>query len=113
MLGRAEALMTPETIAALIADIEAGDPLDFGALAIDADGARRLMATHFCEIDRQLEDFGLPADQRLEMMAAIAAHAMVENMLLHLARLRRDPCDIGFRAWMERYGIGRAGPPPG
>lgn len=103
--------MTPETIATLIAEIEAGDPLDFSGLAIDAEGARRLMAAHFCELDRQLEDFGLPHEQRLEMMAAIAAHAMVENMLLHLVRLRRDPCEIGFRAWMERYGIGKAGRP--
>lgn len=99
--------MTPETIASLIAEIEAGDPLDFSGLGIDAEGARSLMATHFCEIDQRLAELGLPADQRLEMMAAIAAHAMVENMLLHLARLRRDPCDIGFHAWMERYGFGQ------
>ena len=99
--------MTPATLVTLIAEIEAGDPLDFNALAIDADGARRLMATHFCEVDKQLEDAGLPVAQRLEMMAAIAAHAMVENMLLHLERLRRRPGDADFRAWMARYGIGR------
>lgn len=104
--------MTPETIAILIAEIEAGDPMDFSALAIDADAARSLMAAHFCEIDRQLEELGLPADQRLEMMAAIAAHAMVENMLLHLARLRRDPCDAGFHAWLDRYGLRPGGATP-
>jgi len=101
--------MTPVSLASLIAEIEAGDPLDFNALAIDADGARQLMANHFCAVDQQLEEAGLPMAQRLEMMAAIAAHAMVENMLLHVERLRRRPGDMDFRVWMARHGIGRPG----
>lgn len=101
--------MTPDTIATLIAEIEAEDPLDFAGLALDANGARLLMAAHFCDIDRQLVELGLAPDQRLEMMAAIAAHSMVENMLLHLSRLRSDSEGAVFRAWMRRHGIDGAG----
>jgi hypothetical protein len=101
--------MTPETVATLIAEIDVGDPLDFAGLALDASGARLLMATHFCDIDRQLAELGLAADQRLEMMAAIAAHSMVENMLLHVSRLRSESEGADFKAWMRRHGIGGAG----
>lgn len=97
--------MTPETVATLIAEIEAGDPLNFAGLSVDADSARLLMAAHFCDIDRQLVELGLGPDQRLEMMAAIAAHSMVENMLLHVSRLRGASDVADFRAWMQRHGI--------
>ena len=80
--------MSPEHLSALIAEIEAETPLDFGAVAIDAQYARRLMASHFCEIDARLAACGLLLEDRLEMMAAIAAHALVENMLLQLVQLR-------------------------
>lgn len=98
--------MSPEHLASLIAEIESADPLDFDALAIDAGGARRLMANHFCELDRRLADYGLATDERLEMMAAIAAHALVENMLLQFERLREAGDKAEFRAWMKRHGIG-------
>ncbi len=39
--------MLPENVESLMAEIEAGDPLDFSQLAIDAEGARQLMANHF------------------------------------------------------------------
>ena len=55
------------------------------------------MASHFCELDRQLDSQGLSADQRLEVMAAIAAHAMVENFMLQLARLRSEADRLEFR----------------
>lgn len=113
--------MSPQTLEALMSDIEAGDPLDIGELdvgdlAIDEHEARRLMAGHFCDIDRQLADHGLDAEARLEVMAAIAAHTMTENLLLHLARLRtqltgkRSPTagdDQEFQAWMRRHGLNR------
>jgi hypothetical protein len=111
--------MNLHTLEALMSDIEAEDPLDLGDLAIDEHEARRLMAGHFCDIDRQLADHGLDAEARLEVMAAIAAHTMTENLLLHLARLRahagdkhvghnRSPAaaDDEFRTWMRRHGLG-------
>jgi len=98
--------MTPEHLASLIGEIEQTDPPDFDRLAIDAEGARRLMAAHLCELDHRLAEAVLGSEERLEMMAAIAAHTMVENMLLQLARLRRGGSEAEFRAWMKRHGMG-------
>lgn len=98
--------MSPEHVASLMNEIDASDPLDFSRLAIDADGARRLMANHFCEVERQLVDCGLEPDDRLAVMAAIAAHAMVENMLLYVELLQSAGRKAEFHAWMRRHGIG-------
>ena len=101
--------MNPQTVASLMAEIEQEDPLDLANIAIDEADARRLMATHFCELDRKLADHGLGSDERLEMMAAIAAHTMVENLLLHVGRLKAREADDGkdvLRDWMRRQGFG-------
>jgi hypothetical protein len=96
--------MNPQTLAELIADIDAEDPVDLGNLSIDESDARRLMASHFCELDRRLAEHGLATEDRLEMMAAIAAHTMVENLILHMRRLRADDDGIeAFRDWMGRH----------
>lgn len=97
--------MNLQSIESLMADIEEEDPLDLGDLAIDENEARRLMASHFCEIDDRLAEHGLNAEARLEIMAAIAAHTMTENMLLHLGRLRRADGKDEFRDWMRRHGL--------
>lgn len=98
--------MTPQSIESLMADIEAEDPLDIGDLALDEAEARRLMTNHFCEIDQRLVEHGLDAEARLEVMAAIAAHTMAENLVLHIDRLRRDNDRDAFQAWMRRHRIG-------
>lgn len=97
--------MTPQSIETLLADIEAEDPIDFGALCFDEHDARRLMANHFCDLDRRLAEHGLEIEERLEVMAAIAAHTMTENMVLHVARLRAAGDDGAFRDWMRRHGL--------
>lgn len=97
--------MTPKSVESLMVDIEAEDPLDLADLSLSEEDARRLMANHFCEIDKQLAERGLDAEARLEIMAAIAAHTMTENMILHLGRLRASSGD-DFHAWMRRHGIG-------
>ena len=99
--------MNPRNLASLMAEIEAGDPLDMSELSIDERDARELMASHFCEIDRRLARHGLKPEARLEMMAAIAAHTMVENMLLHMGRLQRSDGEglDTFRSWMRRHGM--------
>lgn len=98
--------MTPQSLADLIADIEAEDPVDLGDLAIDEAHARSLMASHLCELDRRLTEHGLAAEERLEMMAAIAAHTLVENLTLHMKRLRSGEDGIdAFRDWMGRHGM--------
>ncbi|KAA3650674.1 MAG: hypothetical protein DWQ11_16570 [Proteobacteria bacterium] len=98
--------MTPETVEALMEDIEREDPLDFGMLSIDEHEARCLMANHFCQVDRTLADSGLDVEARLELMTAIAAHAMVENMLLNVQRLQDKGAGEDVRAWMRRHGMG-------
>ncbi len=97
--------MTPQSVETLMADIEAEDPLDLGELSLNEEDARRLMANHFCEIDRQLASRGLDAEARLEVMAAIAAHTMVENLVLHVRRLRASAERADFRDWMKRHGM--------
>ena len=98
--------MTPQSVESLIAEIEAEDRLDLGGLALDEHEARSLMANHFCELDRKLAEHGLSTEARLEVMAAIAAHTMVENMVLHLGHLRSAAGQADFRGWMRRHGLG-------
>lgn len=98
--------MTPESVEVLMADIEAEHPLDFADLSIGEEEVRRLMAAHFCELDQRLLAHGLDAQERLEIMAAVAAHTMVENMILNLAQLKAGSEGAEFRAWMKRHGMG-------
>lgn len=97
--------MTPQSIETLLADIGAEDPLDFGALSLDEHDARRLMANHFCELDHRLAEHGLDTEARLEVMTAIAAHTMTENLVLHVGRLRTAGGKEPFHAWMRRHGM--------
>jgi len=99
--------MTPNMLENIMADIADGDPLDFGELSISEENARQIMATHLCEVDRQLTDAGLDAEDRLAFMAAIAAHSLVENMLLNIEKMKR--AEGGLNAldqWMTRHGMG-------
>jgi hypothetical protein len=95
--------MTPESVEELIAQIEGEDRLDFADLCISEQDARHLIANHFCELDGRLSECGLDAESRLEMMTAIAAHTMVENLILHVGRLRSVAAREDFRSWMKRH----------
>lgn len=101
-------MMTPDMLEGIMADIAEGDPLDFGGLSIDEHQARMLLANHLCRVDRQLASMGVDLEQRAAFMAAIAAHALVENMLLNVEKLRRARESTGddFAEWMRRHGIG-------
>lgn len=102
--------MTPQVVQAIMADLAKGDPLDFADLSIREEDARAMMASHFCEMDRELAASGLSSEERLEIMVAVAAHAMVENMLLNIAQLRRARADgSDFKNWMQRHGLTRSG----
>ena len=97
--------MTPHSVETLMEDIEREDPLDFGLLSIDEHDARQLMANHFCEVDAALTEQGLSAEARLEVMTAIAAHTMVENLLLNVERLKETAADAGFSEWLKQHGL--------
>ena len=98
--------MDPKALAVLMSELEATDPHDLAGLSIGEAEARELMATHLCEIDRRLADQGCAPEERLEIMAAIAAHTLVENFVLHLRRLDAEPQPVDFREWMRRQGLG-------
>ncbi|MBS1188224.1 MAG: hypothetical protein H6R10_16 [Rhodocyclaceae bacterium] len=98
--------MTPDAVMAIMAEIEAGDPLDFSPLSINLEDARALMALHFCEVDQRLAAAGLDSEARVTVMAAIAAHVTEENMLLNAAHLKRLDNPEEFGAWMRRHGFG-------
>jgi hypothetical protein len=108
--GEEAYMMTPDMLEGIMADIAEGDPLDFGGLSIDEKQARMLLANHLCRVDRQLDEMGVVAEQRAAFMAAIAAHALVENMLLNVEKIRRAHSDgaADFGDWMRRHGIGGA-----
>jgi hypothetical protein len=97
--------MTPQTVETLMEDIEREDPLDFGLLSIDEHDARHLMANHFCEVNSALAEHGLDAEARLEVMAAIAAHTMVENLLLNVERLKDQAAGDSFSDWLKQHGV--------
>ncbi|WP_227816041.1 hypothetical protein [Nitrogeniibacter aestuarii] len=97
--------MTPQSVEHLMEDIEREDPLDFGLLSIDEQDARQLMASHFCEVNEVLADQGLDIESRLEVMTAIAAHTMVENMLLNVERLKDQAADESFSDWLSQHGM--------
>ena len=103
-------MLTPELLEGLRADIAEGDALDFGGLSIDAKQARLLLANHLCKVDEQLAGMGVDLEQREAFMAAIAAHALVENMLLNVDKMRRVRADeaADFGVWMRKHGIGGA-----
>lgn len=99
--------MTPSRLEDIMADIAEGDPLDFGELSIDEETARHIMAIHLCQVDEQLAEAGLGTEDRLAFMAAIAAHALTENMVLNVEKLKRAKSDnADFRDWMRRHGVG-------
>jgi len=97
--------MTPQSVENLMEDIEREDPLDFGLLSIDEQDARQLMASHFCEVNEVLSEQGLDLEARLEVMTAIAAHTMVENLLLNVERLKEQAADETFADWLRQYGV--------
>ncbi|MCB1955370.1 MAG: hypothetical protein KDG55_06820 [Rhodocyclaceae bacterium] len=98
--------MSPQALEILMSDIETTDPLDFSDLLLDEDGARRLMAQHFCQLDSSLSDAGLDAEDRVAVMAAIAAHTMEANFLIHVQRLRDQGEGFDLQRWMAERGFG-------
>lgn len=98
--------MSPNALATLMCDIESTDPLDFSDLAIGEDDARQLMAQHFCQLDGALCEAGMDAEGRVAIMAAIAAHTMEANFLMHLQHLRGEEASFDIKAWMSDRGFG-------
>ena len=71
--------LTPELIAEMAQEVESGDPIDWGMLAVDEQTAYNLMATsmleHYNSLDVENCDL---------MLLATATKLVVENMVLNL-----------------------------
>lgn len=77
--NRAQALQV------LMQEVEAEDPLDFGATPLDEAETRRLVALSMLKLRDDLAE--LSADERELVLMASAGHLVLENLLLHYERL--------------------------
>ena len=71
--------LTPELIAEMAQEVESGDPIDWGMLAVDEQTAYNLMATSMLEHYNSLD-----VENRDLMLLATATKLVVENMVLNL-----------------------------
>lgn len=71
--------LTPELIAEMAQEVESGDPIDWGMLAIDESTAYSMIATSMLEHYDSLD-----AENRDLMLLATATKLVVENMVLNL-----------------------------
>jgi hypothetical protein len=78
----------PDQLAALMAEVEQEDPIDFADLPYPEDQLRQLVACHLCEMARAMENFS--NEDRLLTLLAVAARLVLENLVLHI-RLLRQP----------------------
>ena len=71
--------LTPELIAEMAQEVESGDPIDWGMLAVDEQTVYNLMATSMLEHYNSLD-----VENRDLMLLATATKLVVENMVLNL-----------------------------
>jgi hypothetical protein len=83
----------PEELAALMAEVEQEDPIDFADLPFKEDDLRQLVATHLCEMAATMENFS--TEDRLMTLLAVSAKLVLENMVLHLQLLQRHGLPVG------------------
>lgn len=72
----------------LMQDVESGDPLDFGALPIDEEEARSLVALSMLKMQAELDTLGISPPERELLLMAAAAHLVLENFLIHFRHLQ-------------------------
>jgi hypothetical protein len=78
--------ISSEELAALIRDIEATDPIDYGDLPYDEDGLRRLVCDHIREIADRADQLG--DESRQTVLLAVAAKLVLENLVLNVKLMR-------------------------
>lgn len=83
----------PEQLAALMAEVEQEDPIDFADLPFPEDELRLLVAGHLCEMAASMENFS--AEDRLMTLLAVSAKLVLENLVLHVQLLRRHGLPVG------------------
>lgn len=83
----------PEQLAALMAEVEQEDPIDFADLPFPEDELRALVAQHLCDMAAAMENFS--TEDRLMTLLAVSAKLVLENMVLHIQLLRRHGIPVG------------------
>jgi hypothetical protein len=83
----------PQQLAALMHEVELGDPIDFADLPFPEDELRQLVAGHLCEMAAAMENFS--TEDRLMTLLAVSAKLVLENLVLHVQLLRRHGLPVG------------------
>ena len=83
----------PEQLAALMAEVEQEDTIDYADLPIPEDELRALVASHLCEMAAAMENFS--TEDRLMTLLAVSAKLVLENLVLHVQLLRRHGLPVG------------------
>ena len=83
----------PHELAALMAEVEREDPIDFADLPFPEEELRALVAGHLCEMAASMENFS--TEDRLMTLLAVSAKLVLENMVLHVQLLRRHGLPVG------------------
>ena len=77
------------TLAALAREVEEGDPIAWGGVALDRDTVYELIASQIAEIFAGYETGGVARDRQLLVALATVVKLTVENFVLH-QRLMRE-----------------------
>ncbi|MFP5391103.1 MAG: hypothetical protein ACLGI6_06100 [Gammaproteobacteria bacterium] len=83
----------PEQLAALMAEVEAEDPIDFADLPFKEDELRSVVASHLCEMAAAMDKFS--TEDKLMTLLAVSAKLVLENLVLHVQLLRRHGLPVG------------------
>ena len=83
----------PQQLAALMAEVEQEDPIDFADLPFAEDELRLLVAGHLCDMAAAMDNFS--AEDRLMTLLAVSAKLVLENLVLHVQLLRRHGLPVG------------------
>lgn len=81
--------VSPETLNALLLELESEDPLDFGELRLSEDEARKLVCIGMAQLSEELHATGLPPEDIETMALVVAARSVLENLALNFERLQR------------------------
>lgn len=75
--------VSADDILCLLAELEQGDPLEFGETPVDEADARRLVALSMAKFSDDLAAQGIGAESREALALATAARVLLDNMRLH------------------------------
>jgi hypothetical protein len=78
-------------LAALAREVEEGDPIAWGGVALDRDTVYDMIASQVAEIFAGYESGGVARDRQLVIALATVVKLTVENFVLHQRLMREGP----------------------